>query len=138
MKVALVKHLSHDYHPLIDGLLEMVIKSHGPLLSLKILLRCLVSENLKAWDSVLSTAEFAYNNSVNRTTDMNPFEIVTSYIPRTPINFIPMSVSHHLSEPVYAFVLHIHSLYQEIGHRIAMSNGRYKQSADLHRSHREF
>lgn len=52
MKGGLGRHLSHDYHPPTDGFLEMVIKSHGPLLSLTTLLRCL--------DSVLTTTEFAY------------------------------------------------------------------------------
>lgn len=81
MLLSLGKHLSHDYHSLIDGLLEVLIKSHGPLLSLKTLLRCLVGENLRAWDIVFSTTKFTYNSSVNRITSMSPFEIVIGYRP---------------------------------------------------------
>lgn len=78
MLLPLVRHLSQDYHPSIDGLLEVGIKSHGPLLNIHVtLLRCLVGENLTSWDSVLSIAELAYNSLVSRTTDMSPFEIVT-------------------------------------------------------------
>lgn len=59
MKGSLVRQLSHDYHSPTDVLLGVIIKSHGPLLSLEILLRSLVGGNLRVWDSVLSTAEFA-------------------------------------------------------------------------------
>ena len=34
--------------------------------------------------------------------------------------------------------MHSHQIYQGIRHRIAMSNEKYKQLADLHRSHRKF
>jgi len=32
-------------------------------------------------------AEFAYNGSVNRTAGLNPFEIITGFKPRQPIDF---------------------------------------------------
>jgi len=102
-----------EYHPQTDGQTEVVNRSLGTLL------RCLVGENFRAWDSVLSTAKFAYNSSVNRTTSMSPFEIVTCYRPRAPIDLIPMSASHCRSESASSFALHIHSLHQKIRHRIA-------------------
>lgn len=74
----------------------------------------------------MSTSKFAYNSSVNRTTDMSPFEIVTGYRLMAPIELIPMSASHHPSESAFAFVSYIHSLHQEIRCRIAISNERYK------------
>lgn len=111
MLLPLVKHLLHDYHPPTDGLLEVVIKSHGPLLNRHVsLLRCVVSENLRSWDSVLSTTEFAYNSSVNRITGMNPFEIVISYRSRAPIDLIFMSASHRPSE-FTSFASNIHTLH---------------------------
>ena len=58
------------FHPQTDGQTEVVNRSLGNLL------RCLVGENLRAWDFVLPNAEFAYNSSVNRTIGMSPFEIV--------------------------------------------------------------
>ena len=51
---------STAFHPQTDGQTEIVNRSLGNLL------RCLVGENLRAWDLVLPTAEFAYNSSVNR------------------------------------------------------------------------
>ena len=32
------------------------------------------------WDLILSTTEFAYNNSVNRSTGKRPFQIVNGYL----------------------------------------------------------
>ena len=79
---------STSFHPQTDGQTEVVNRSLGNLL------RCLVGENLRAWDLLLPTAEFAYNSSVNRTIGMSSFEVVHGYQPRQPINLIPMA-SHH-------------------------------------------
>ena len=46
------------------------------------LLRCLVGDKPSNWEIVLAQAEFAYNNSVNRSTGKTPFEIVTRMQPR--------------------------------------------------------
>lgn len=106
--------------------------------SLSSLLCCLVGDHLRLWDNVLSVIEFAYNNLVNRTTCMNPFEIVTGYKPRAPIDLIPMSATHKPFEPASAFAQHIHSLHDEIKRKIMMSNDRYKQSVDSRRIRHEF
>ena len=58
------------------------------------MLRCLVGVKQGVWDLILSTTEFAYNNSVNRSTSKSPFQIVNGYSPRTPIDFVPFITSH--------------------------------------------
>jgi hypothetical protein len=50
------------YHPHTDGQTEVVNRSLGDLL------RILVIEHHSSWDNVLSQEEFAYNDSVNRST----------------------------------------------------------------------
>jgi hypothetical protein len=50
------------YHPQMDGQAEVVNKSIGDLL------RSLVTEHHRNWDNILPHTEFAYNNSVNRST----------------------------------------------------------------------
>jgi len=45
---------------------------------------------------VLPNAEFAYNNSVNRTIRMSLFEVVHEYQPRQFVDLIPMT-PHHAS-----------------------------------------
>ena len=61
------------FHPQTDGQTEVVNRRLGNLL------RCLVGENLRTWELVLPTAEFAYNNYANRTIRMNPFKVVHGY-----------------------------------------------------------
>ena len=89
---------SSPYHPQTDGQTEVVNRSLGDLL------HCLVGDHTRNWDSILSMAEFAYNNSINRTTRMSPFEIVTGYNPRTPIDLIPLPRDYRSSQYVEAFV----------------------------------
>ena len=67
---------SSTFHPQTDGQTEVVNRSLGNLL------RCLVGNKPSNWEMVLAQAEFAYNNSVNRSTRKTPFEIVTGMQPR--------------------------------------------------------
>lgn len=62
---------SSTFHPQTDGQTEVVNRSLGNLL------RYLVGDKPSNWEVVLAQAEFAYNNSVNRSTGKTPFEIVT-------------------------------------------------------------
>jgi hypothetical protein len=50
--------------------MEVVNRSLGDLL------RSLVIEHHSIWDSILPQAEFAYNDSVNRSTGKSPFQFV--------------------------------------------------------------
>jgi hypothetical protein len=61
---------SSSYHPQMDGKTEEVNISLGDLL------RSLVTEHHNQWDNILPHAEFAYNDSVNRSTGKSPFQIV--------------------------------------------------------------
>jgi hypothetical protein len=61
---------SSAYHPQTDGQTEVVNRSLGDLL------RSLVTEHHSSWDNILPQAEFAYNDSVNRSTGKSPFQIV--------------------------------------------------------------
>ena len=53
---------SSTFHPQTDGQIEVVNRSLGNLL------RCLVGNKPRNWEMVLAQVEFAYNNSVNRST----------------------------------------------------------------------
>ena len=67
---------SSTYHPQMDGQMEVVNRSLGDLL------RSLVIEHYSSWDHIFPQAEFAYNDSVNRSTGKSPFEIVYGRQPR--------------------------------------------------------
>jgi hypothetical protein len=58
---------SSSYHMQTDGQTEVVNRSLGDLL------RSLVTEHHNSWDQILPQAEFAYNDSVNRSTGKSPF-----------------------------------------------------------------
>jgi hypothetical protein len=58
------------YHPQIDGQTKVVNRS------LRNLLRSLVTEHHNQWDQILPQAEFAYNDSPNRSTGSIPFKIL--------------------------------------------------------------
>jgi len=70
------------YHPQTNNHTEVV--DHR----LENLLRCLVGDHLTNYDLVLFMVEFTYNSSVNRSTSISPFEIVTSCRPRKPIDLL--------------------------------------------------
>jgi hypothetical protein len=67
---------SSAYHPQTDGQTEVVNRSLGDLL------RSLVTEHHSSWDQILPQAEFAYNDSVNRSTGKSPFQILYGTQPR--------------------------------------------------------
>ena len=123
---------SSAFHPQTDGQTEVVNRSLGNML------RCLVGEKQGVWDLILSTAKFAYNNSVNRSTDKSPFQIVNGYSPRTSIDLVPLPPHMRVSEPAENFAKHIHDLHAEIRRKISLSNEEYKLAADVHRRSKAF
>ena len=71
---------SNAYHPQTDGQTKVVNRSLGALL------RSLMGEDLKACDQQLYQAEFAYNRSTNRSTDLSPFNIINGGNPQVPLD----------------------------------------------------
>jgi hypothetical protein len=67
---------SSSYHPQMDGQTEVVNRSLGDLL------RSLVIEHHSIWDHILPQTEFAYNDSMNRSTRKSPFQVVYGMQPR--------------------------------------------------------
>ena len=61
-------NMSSAYHPQTDAQTEVVNRSLGNML------RCLVGDNLRSWDSLLCQAEFAHAN--NRSLGFSPFKVV--------------------------------------------------------------
>ena len=99
---------STAYHPQTDGQTEVANKSLGNLL------RCLVGEHPKNLDLILPQAEFAYNNSVNRSIGMSPFEVVHGYKPRKPTDLIPLPQHARVSITAESFAQHIKEMHDNI------------------------
>ena len=95
-KMGIKLKFSTPFHPQTDGQTEVVNRTLGNLL------RCLVRGNLRTWDLILPMAKFAYNSFVNRTSGLSPFEVVTSFKPRQPIDLMPMAHHHsRVSDSVF-------------------------------------
>ena len=120
------------YHPQTDSQTKTVNKSLGNLL------RCLVGDSPGNWDLVLSQAEFAYNNSINRSIGMSPFEIVHGYKPRKPSDLIPLPQHARVSVSVESFAQHIKELHEQIRTHLNKSNETYKRQKDVHQRPQEF
>ena len=71
--------------------------------SLGNLLRCLVSVANRNWESILPTAQLAYNSSINRSIGASPFEVVHEYTPKKPLDLLPISPHVRISESIEAF-----------------------------------
>jgi hypothetical protein len=57
------------------------------------MLRAILKKNLKLWEACLPHIEFAYNRSLHSTTKMSPFQIVYGFVPRAPIDLLPLPSS---------------------------------------------
>ena len=68
--------MSTAYHPQTDGQTERVNQA------LEQYLRCYVDYNLDNWSTLLSTAEFAYNNVAHESTKESPFFVEYGRNPR--------------------------------------------------------
>ena len=88
---------STAFHPQTDSQIEVVNRSLGNLL------RCLVDEANRNWDSILPMAQLAYNNSINRSICASPFEVMHGYTPRKPLDLLPMSPHVRVSESAETF-----------------------------------
>ena len=116
-------------HPQTDGQTEVVNRT------LSTMLRAVLKKNLKLWEECLPHIEFAYNRSLHSTTKMCPFEIVYGFVPRTPIDLLPLpsSVQHNLDATQRAeMILNLHKTTKD---NIEHMNAKYKLAGDKGRKH---
>jgi len=71
-------------HPKTDGQTE--VTNH----TLTTLLRGMMSKSLRDWDTKLSHAKFAYNQTPSYITFHSPFEVCYGLNPLTPLDLIPI------------------------------------------------
>ena len=85
-------------------------------------LKCLVGDETHNWEIVLAQAEFAYNNSVNRSTGKTPFEIVTRMKPRGVSNLRDVVGEEKRSVVGEEFTNFMESLHKEVKLKLEQSN----------------
>ena len=71
--------MSTAFHPQSDGQTERLNRT------LEEILRIFATYKQDKWDEYLSSAEFAYNNSKQASTEFTPFELDCGQAPSTPI-----------------------------------------------------
>ncbi|XP_022871711.1 uncharacterized protein LOC111390827 [Olea europaea var. sylvestris] len=120
-------NFSSAYHPQTDGQNEVVNRSLGNLL------RSLARPKPKQWDLALPKAEFAYNRSRNRTTRLNPFEIVYGRNPSGVLDLAPIPRVGRFNNKVDEMAEHLRGIHEQVKLSIQDSNTKYKVRADSHR-----
>ena len=96
------------YHLQTNGQTEVVNYSLGNLL------HCIVCDHLTTWDQVLPMAEFTYNNLINRSTGISPFEAVTGTRPRLPVDFVSLPVEAQPSADADSFIRHMQQVHNYV------------------------
>ena len=69
---------------------------------------------------------------------MSPFEIVTGYNPRTPIDLILLSIDYRSSQHAEAFVQYIKDLHDKIRQAIVLKTEVYTNKANEHQREGNF
>ncbi|KAK8916631.1 hypothetical protein KSP39_PZI023289 [Platanthera zijinensis] len=120
-------NFSSAYHPQSDGQTEVVNRSLGNLL------RCLAGEQPKQWDLALAQAEFAYNSTVNRSTNKSPFEIVYGFPIPHYLDRHSLPSFERTSFDATTWIENLKNLHEIIHNKLQVTSEKYKASADDHR-----
>ena len=88
-----------------DGQIEVINRSIVKLL------QTLVGDNLTTCDLVIPRAEFAYNDSMNRTTGMSTFEIAHSLVPHKPLELMLEDPHIRAFDYRVTFIQHVSELH---------------------------
>jgi len=106
--------------------------------SLGNLLHCLVTDHVTSWDMVLPLAEFAFNNSVNRSTGCTPFEVVYGFRPNTPLDIIPLPSPPRPSEAALDFSNYMRDVHEECKRRLTVHTNSCAAIANIKRRDQQF
>jgi hypothetical protein len=90
------------------------------------------------WEDCLPHIEFAYNRSMHSTTKMCPFQIVYGFLPRAPIDLMPLPSSEKLNFDATKraeLMLKLHATTKE---NIERMNAKYKLVGDKGRKEIKF
>ncbi|PKI54075.1 hypothetical protein CRG98_025569 [Punica granatum] len=125
-------NFSTAYHPQKDRQTEVVNRSLGNLL------KGLVGEHVKSWDQKLSSAEFAHNHAVNRSTGFSPFQVEYSVTPRGPLDLLPVPDKTRVHGKAADFVHGLQEIHEAVQNNLKNAAMKYKTVANRRRRHVEF
>jgi hypothetical protein len=115
-----------------DGQTEVVNRSLGDLL------RSLVTKHHSQWDNILPQAEFAYNESVNRTTGQSLFQIVYGMKPRRISELRDLEQTATRSASAEEFAEAMKELHNQVKEPLQNSSQEYKRRANQHKRQLHF
>nr|GEW80356.1 RNA-directed DNA polymerase [Tanacetum cinerariifolium] len=101
--------------------------------SLVNLLRCLVGDNIRQWDLILSQAKFAYNRSCSQTTGKSPFEVVYGCNPLSPLDLVPLPINSTYSGDGDERARAVKELHERVKLKIEKQNQKYAKQANKHK-----
>jgi hypothetical protein len=119
-------------HPQTDGQTEVVNRT------LSTMLRAVLKTNIKMWEDCLPHIEFAYNRSMHSTTKMCPFQIVYGFLPRAPIDLMPLPSSENLNFDATKRAELMLKLHETTKENIERMNAKYKLVGDKGRKEIKF
>lgn len=119
--------MSSAYHPQTDRQTEVTNRSLGNML------RCLVGDNLRSWDSLLCQAEFAHNHANNRSLGFSPFQVVYGVIPRAPLALSPLPRPDEFHGRAVDLVDEISCVHAQAQDNLQGTAIKYKRAVDKRR-----
>jgi alpha-ketoglutarate-dependent taurine dioxygenase len=126
-KLGINLSFSSTYHPQTDGQIEFVNRSLGDLL------RSLVTKHHSQWDHILPQVEFAYNDSLNRSTRQSPFQIVYGMQPRGVSELKDFEQNETRSASAKDSAEAMKELHSQVREHLKNLSQEYKSRADQHR-----
>lgn len=124
--------MSSAYHPQTDGQTEVTNRALGDLL------RCLVGDNIRTWDSVLCQAEFSHNHALNRSTGFSPFHVVYGILPRCPSDLHIAPDRTRFQGRAYDVIEEFGAIHQQVHDNLEAATEKYKAAVDIHRRELQF
>jgi hypothetical protein len=128
--------MSTSYHPQTDGQSERANRT------LEEMLRAYTSARQDDWDTVLTSAEFAYNNSVQASTGFTPFYLNYGKDPYTPVRLLQPAAAESASDPqvpaTTSFVEKIESALQLAYENLKRAQERQTEQANKDRRDHSF
>jgi hypothetical protein len=119
-------------HPQTDGQTKVVN------MMLSTMLRAVLKKNIKMWEECFPHVKFAYNRSLHSTTKMCPLEIVYGFLPRAPIDLMPLPSSEKLNFDATQRAELMLELDETTKENIERTNAKYKIGGDKGRKQLDF
>jgi hypothetical protein len=119
-------------HPQTDGQTKVVNRT------LSIMLSVVLKKNIKMWEECLPHVEFDYNRSFHSTTKMCRFEIIFGFLPRSPIDLMPLPSSENLNFDATQRAELMLKLHETTKENIERMNAKYKRIGDKGRKQLDF